>query len=91
MTKMDSPRIYYRDFITHKRKYTRGSFIEWTRGGPLNAWYAVVALPSETLLIPEYCLEQGQNIPPKPHDDAAVTKPILKGGQKVRIGAPTSM
>jgi len=46
----------YKDFVTGKPKWTRGRFIGWERGGPLNAKYAVFQLPRSELYVPHYCL-----------------------------------
>lgn len=46
----------YKDFDTGKIRFTRGRFVQWYRGGILNAWYAVFERKSDTLFIPEYCL-----------------------------------
>jgi hypothetical protein len=66
--KHSRPKCWYRDFATGKLKFTRGRFTNWTRGGPLNAWYAVFQRQSSTLLIPEYCLTAAtrRSLPPKP-------------------------
>lgn len=46
----------FKDFITGRLRYTRGTFSNWTQGGPLNAWYAVFCTPRGHVLIPEYLL-----------------------------------
>lgn len=46
----------YKDFVTGKPKFTRGRFICWQKGGPLNAKYAVFQLPRSELYVPIYCL-----------------------------------
>ena len=58
----------YKDFVTGKIHYTRGKFSNWTRGGPLNAWYAVFNTRKTHVCIPEYLLtpETRAAIPPKP-------------------------
>lgn len=48
--------IRYKDFDTGQPHRTYGKPVSAQRGGPLGAWYLVVALKSSTLLIPEYCL-----------------------------------
>lgn len=61
----------YKDFVTRKPKFTKGKFSNWTRGGPLNAWYAVFVRRSSVLYIPEYCLttETRKSIPPQPNEE----------------------
>ena len=46
----------YKDLATGKLRYTCGEFSNWTRGGPLNARYAVFRLRRSVLFVPEYCL-----------------------------------
>lgn len=46
----------YKDFITGKIKRTRGKFAGWTKGGPLNANYAIFQNPRGAILVPEYLL-----------------------------------
>ena len=46
----------YKDFATGKAKFTRGMFVGWQRGGPLNANYAVFQNRRSTVYVPEYCL-----------------------------------
>ncbi len=48
--------IYYRDFVTKKKRFTNGRFVGWQRGGPLRVWYAIVQRQKSTLLIPEYLI-----------------------------------
>ena len=64
----------YRDFVTRKPKFTRGTFSNWTRGGPLNAWYATFKRGRSVLFIPEYCLttETRDNIPPQPKSGSGI-------------------
>lgn len=46
----------YKDFETGKPRYTRGRFVGWQQGGPLNAKYALFKCPSTVLAVPRYCL-----------------------------------
>ena len=49
--------IRYKDFVTGKPKFTRGTFRKWTDPqGPLGVRYAIITLPRSELLIPAYCL-----------------------------------
>ena len=58
----------YRDFISLKRRFTRGTFSNWTKGGTLNVWYAIFNTPRTRVCIPEYLLtaQTKSNLPPKP-------------------------
>ena len=66
-------RIYYKDFVTRKRRWTAGKFIMWTRGGPLNAWGAVIQRQASILFIPLYLieLETCMWLPPLPEGETA--------------------
>lgn len=46
----------FRDFASGRTKRTRGKFVGWTRGGPLNARYAIFQNRASDVLVPEYCL-----------------------------------
>jgi hypothetical protein len=46
----------YKDFETRKKRWTRGKFVGWQRGGPLNVQYAVFQNRRGAVLVPEYCL-----------------------------------
>lgn len=46
----------YKDFLTGKVKWTRGRFAGWTKGGILNATYAVFQRRTDTIYVPAYCL-----------------------------------
>lgn len=61
----------YRDFVTGKIHRTRGKFVRWHQGGPLNAWYAMFALPLSSLYVPEYCLtpETRSRLPENPRQE----------------------
>lgn len=48
--------INYKDIVTGKLKKTRGRFVRWERGGPLNSIGAIVELPKSVLFIPRYLL-----------------------------------
>jgi len=63
-------RIYYKDFITGKRKWTAGKFICWDRGGILNAYGAIVKRQCSILFIPYYLLEKEtkSKLPSLPED-----------------------
>jgi len=63
-------RYTYRDFETLKLKWTRGHFVKWTRGGIMNAWYALFARPRSVLFIPEHLLtpETRKRIPGHPKE-----------------------
>jgi hypothetical protein len=76
MKKNSRPKQWYRDFVTGKATFTYGRFAGWTRGGPLNAWYAVFRRQSSALLVPEYCLAAAtrRSLPPKP-DTSPVVEP----------------
>ena len=61
-------RICYRDFITGRLHYTRRQFLEWQRGGVLNAWGAVFVSRCGAMFIPVYLLtkESRALLPPPP-------------------------
>lgn len=46
----------YKDFETGRKRRTRGKFVGWQRGGPLNVRYAVFQNRRSAVLVPEYCL-----------------------------------
>lgn len=60
----------YKDFVTGKVKRTNGKFIEWHRGGPLNALYAKFQCRVYAFYVPEYCLtkETKQQLPERPRE-----------------------
>lgn len=55
----------YKDFQTGKMRRTKGKFLGWHQGGPLNAWYAKFQLSAILLYVPEYLLtrETRQQLP----------------------------
>lgn len=56
-------KLYYKDFVTGKKRFTRGKPIEAMKGGPLQAWGLVVRTRSTTMFIPGYLLEpEGKEI-----------------------------
>lgn len=56
-------RLYYKDFVTGKRRFTRAEPVKAMRGGVLQAWGLVVQSKSFVMLIPEYLLEaEGREI-----------------------------
>jgi len=62
-------RYYYRDFVTKKRRYTRGRFVGWTKEmGPLGVPYAHFQGEATALFIPVYLLAQETRalLPPPP-------------------------
>ena len=48
--------LFYKDFKTGHRRWTRGEPVRIMRGGPLNCWYLVIKRRASELFIPEYCL-----------------------------------
>lgn len=72
--------IRYKDFDTQKQHFTRGKFVKWIRGGPLNAWMAVIKRKRSTLFIPDYCLtpESRQSLPRPSDEDAIVTDTAIR-------------
>ena len=49
--------IVYKDFVTGKRRFTRGTFAGWTKpAGFLKVRYAIIKRRCSNLLIPEYSL-----------------------------------
>lgn len=63
--------IRYKNFIDGKPRFTRGKFVKWIFGGPLNAPQAVIELPRSLLFIPDYCLtvESRKTLPPVPSQE----------------------
>lgn len=63
--------IRYKDFATGKQKFSRGTFDHWERGGPLNAWLAIVTCRASALAIPSYCLtpESRKALPAIPQEE----------------------
>lgn len=63
-------KYFYKDIVTGKIHWTRCRFAGWTRGGIINAWYAVFARRNYDLLVPEYLLtkETYAALPPKPKE-----------------------
>jgi len=66
--------IRYKDFATGKPKFTRGRFVKWIFGGPLNAPLAVIELPRSMLFVPAYCLtaESRRELPPVPSSESVI-------------------
>jgi hypothetical protein len=54
---MVAMKIYYKDFVTGKRRWTAGKPVGITQGGIMNAKHLIVARKSDELFIPEYLLE----------------------------------
>ena len=50
-------KLYYKDIVAGKRRYTRAKPIRATQGGPLNVWGLYVVSKSFEMFIPEYLLE----------------------------------
>ena len=50
-------KLYYKDFVTGKRRFTQGEPTKAMRGGILQAWGLAVQCKSSTMFIPEYLLE----------------------------------
>ena len=65
----------FRDFVTGKPRYTQGRFVQWLKGGPLNAWYAVFQNPATALLVPEYLLSKDSKAQLPPHDESPIEQP----------------
>lgn len=65
-------RIYYRDFVTGKRRWTAGEFVRWERGRFLTEWVLIVQRPATVLIIPEYLVERESRewLPPIPGQEA---------------------
>ena len=65
--------IHYRDFITKRKRFTRGKFVRWDQAGPLNAWGIVVRREHSSLFIPYYLIssESLLKLPPKPKEKGA--------------------
>jgi hypothetical protein len=65
----------YIDILKHRIKKTRGQFVGWQRGGPLNAWYAVFANRAGTLFVPLWCMtrETRAAITPQPKTKKGVS------------------
>ena len=56
-------KIYYKDIITGKRRFTRANPIRATRGGIVGAWGLHVKGKSFEMFIPEYILDaEGREI-----------------------------
>ena len=56
-------KLYYKDFITRKRRYTQGRPLFAIYGGLLGCWYLQCNTKSTVILIPEYLLEsEGREI-----------------------------
>lgn len=54
-----APAYTYKDFVTGKMKYTRGTFMGWTEPtGLLKAKYAIFQRRSSKLFVPEYLLSE---------------------------------
>lgn len=51
-------RIYYRDFITEKRHWTRGVFSRWVWDGRIRTFRAVIKRERSILLIPQYLIDR---------------------------------
>ena len=49
--------LYYKDFVTGKRRRTPGRPVGIRRDGPMNAWGLIVQNRVSELFIPEYLLD----------------------------------
>lgn len=58
----------YMDFLTRKKRYTRGQFVRWERGGVLNAYGAIFKTRMTIIFVPYYLLtsETIAKLPPVP-------------------------
>lgn len=64
-------RYYYKDFVTGKRRFTKGQFVGWQRGGFLGVIGATFVLRCSILFIPIYLLtkEAKAALPKEPDCD----------------------
>ena len=79
------PRYTYKDFVTGKTRFTRGSFVGWSeRTGPLHVHYALFVTACTTISVPRYCvtLETLEKIGLPQEEDLDILKEAKGGYQQ---------